>query len=77
MGKLVEKVVTEQLLQFCETHQKLHVGQMGARKGRCAVDAVAIMVDSIHKAWEQKKIMGTLLMDVKGDAIDVMTFVSN
>ena len=39
---------------------------MGARKGRCAVDAVAIMVNSIHKAWEQKKIVGTLLMDVKG-----------
>ncbi len=52
MGKLVEKVVAEQLSQFCESHQKLYVGQIGARKGRCAVDAVAIMVNSIHKAWE-------------------------
>ena len=66
MGKLVEKVVAEELLQFCETHLKLHKSQMGARKNWCAIDAVAIMVDSIHKIWEEKKIAGTLLMDVKG-----------
>lgn len=66
IGKLVEKVVAEELSQFCETNQKLHNGQMGARKNRCALDAVAIMVNSIHKAWEEKKITGTLLMDVKG-----------
>lgn len=30
LGKPVEKVVAEQLLQFCETNQKLHIGQMRA-----------------------------------------------
>lgn len=30
------------------------------------IDAAAIMVDSIHKSWDQKKIAGTLFMDVKG-----------
>ncbi len=66
MGKLVEKVVVEELSQFCETNLKLHKGQMGARKSRCAIDAVAIMVDRIHKVWDEKKIAKTLLMDVKG-----------
>ena len=66
IGKLVEKVVAEELLQFCETYLKLHKGQMGVRKNRCAVDTVAIMVDSIHKIWDQKKMGGTLLIDVKG-----------
>ena len=72
MGKLVEKVVAEELSQFCETNQKLHSGQMGARKGRCALDVVAIIVNSIHKAWEEKKITGTLLMDVK-EAFDYVS----
>lgn len=66
MGKLVEKVIAEELAQFCETHLKLHKGQMGARKNRCAIDAAAIMVDSVHKIWNQKKIAGALFMDVKG-----------
>ncbi len=32
LGKVVEKVVAKQLSQFCEVNQKLHKGQIGARK---------------------------------------------
>lgn len=32
MGKILEKVIAEQLSQFCEESLKLHFGQMGARK---------------------------------------------
>lgn len=39
---------------------------MRTQKGRCMIDVVAIIVNKIYKAWEQKKIMGTLLIDVKG-----------
>lgn len=35
IGKLVEKVVAEELAQFCESLLKLHQGQMGAQKQRC------------------------------------------
>lgn len=66
MGKFVEKVIAEELSRFCETNLKLHKGQMGARKSRCAIDAAIIMVDNIHKIWEEKKIAVSLLMDVKG-----------
>ena len=65
MRKLVEKVVAEEPSQFCE-YLKLYKGQIGARKNRCAVDAIAIMVDSIYKVWDEKKIAGALLMDIKG-----------
>lgn len=65
MGKLVEKVVVDGLSHFCETNLKLHRGQMGARKSRCTIDVMAIMVDKVHKVWSEKKIVGTLLMDVK------------
>ena len=49
MEKLVEKVVAQELSQFCELDHKLHKSQMGARKSRCAIDAAAIMVDHIYR----------------------------
>lgn len=42
------------------------MGQIEVQKSRCAIDVVAIMVNSIYKICEQKKIVETLLMDVKG-----------
>lgn len=65
-NKVVEKLVAEQLSQFCERFGKLHKGQMGAIKRRSAIDAAAILVQQVHKIWENKKIAGALLMDVKG-----------
>lgn len=38
MGKVVEKVITKQLSQYCETRHKLYPGQMGARKERSAIE---------------------------------------
>ncbi len=49
LGKVVEKVVADELAQYCESHSKLHPRQMGARKERSAIDAVAIV---IHKVQE-------------------------
>ncbi len=65
LGKVVEKVVAEQLLQFCEANGKLHKGQMGARKYRSAIDALALLIQKVQKAWKDWKIAGALLMDVK------------
>ena len=42
LGKVVEKLVAEQLSQFCETNGKLHKRQMGAQKHRSAINAAAI-----------------------------------
>jgi ribonuclease HI len=66
LGKVVEKVVADELSITCETASLLHIGQMGSRKRRCAVDAVAIMVHHVQKAWDSKRLAGALLMDVKG-----------
>lgn len=49
MGKLVEKVIAEQLSQLSENLLKLHQGQMGARKERCAIDAVASLVYEVEQ----------------------------
>ena len=66
MGKIVEKVVAGQLSHYCEKFSKLHPGQMGARKERCAIDAVAALVHKVQECWEEKKVAAALFMDVKG-----------
>ena len=66
LGKVVEKVVAEQLSQFCEANGKFHKGQMGARKYRSAIDAAALLTQKVQETWKNRKIAGALLMDVKG-----------
>ncbi len=62
MGKVVEKVVAEELSQYCEDYSKLHPGQMGGRKERSAIDAA----HTVQEKWKEKKLAATLFMDVKG-----------
>ncbi len=66
MGKVVEKVVAKALFQYCEDYSKLHPGQMGGRKKRSAIDAVAMLVHTIQEKWQQKKLAAAFFMDVKG-----------
>ena len=66
LGKVVEKVVAGLLSEYCETFSKLHPGQMGARKQRCAIDAVASRVCKVQESWAEKKLAAALFMDVKG-----------
>ncbi len=51
---MVEKVVAQELSQYCEDYSKLHAGQMGGRKERSAIDAVAILVHTVQEKWEEK-----------------------
>jgi hypothetical protein len=65
MGKVVEQVVAELLLEEAERMGLLSDGQFGSRKGRAAINAAAIMVDKAHTAWKNGHITGVLLMDIK------------
>ena len=66
MGKIVEKVIAQELSQYCEEFSKLHPGQMGGRKKRSAIDAVATIVYIVQEKWEEKKLATVLFIDVKG-----------
>ena len=66
IGKVVEKVVARELSQYCEDYSKLHLGQMGGRKERSAIDAVTTLVHTVQKKWQEKKLAAALFMDVKG-----------
>jgi ribonuclease HI len=66
LGKVVEKIAAEAIADHCETTGGLHLGQMGNRKQRSAIDAVACLIQSTHEAWKRKQLMGALFIDVKG-----------
>lgn len=66
LGKVVEKVVAGLLSEYCEKFSRLHPGQMGARKQRCAIDAVASLVHKVQESWAEKKLAVALFMDIKG-----------
>ena len=64
--KVVEKVMAQELSRYCEEYSKLYPGQMGGRKERSAIDAVATLVYTVQEKWEEKKLAAALFMDVKG-----------
>ena len=49
IGKVVKKVVAKELSQYCEDYSKLHLGQMGKRKERSAIDVVAALVHTVQE----------------------------
>jgi len=65
MGKVVETVVAEPLSDEAKRRALLSDGQFGSRKKRSAIDAAAIMVDTVQASWKEDNIMGVLLMDIK------------
>ena len=66
LGKVVEKIAAEAISHHCEATKSLHPGQMGSRKQRSAIDAVACLIQRTHDSWKQQQLMGALFMDVKG-----------
>jgi hypothetical protein len=65
LGKVVEKIAAEAIAKHCKAVGALHRGQMGCRRRRSAVDAVACLVQEVHEAWAQLELAGVLLMNVK------------
>lgn len=62
---MIEKVLAEQLFQYCKSYYKLHLKQMGSQKKRSAIDVVAILVYIVQERYEEKKLATVLFMDVK------------
>ena len=66
LGKVVEKIAADAIAHHCETMGVLHPGQMGSRKQRSAIDAVACLIQNTHEAWKLQQLVGVLFLDVKG-----------
>ena len=69
MGKILEKVIINELLRICEERALLHFGQMGVRKNRNAIDAVILLIHKVQRRWKKGEKAVTLFIDVK-DAFD-------
>jgi len=65
ISKLVERTAARLIADHLERRNELHDGQYGCRKRRSAVDAVAVLMNWTQQAWQEKKVAGALLMDVK------------
>jgi hypothetical protein len=50
LGKIVEKLAAEAISTYCEGAQVLHPGQMGCRKRRSAIDAVACLIQPVAES---------------------------
>ncbi|KAI9041051.1 uncharacterized protein KD926_007468 [Aspergillus affinis] len=66
LGKVIDKIAADAIASHCETTGALHPGQMGSRKQRNAIDAVACLIQTTHEAWKLKQLVGALFLDVKG-----------
>ena len=66
LRKVVEKVITGLLSEFCEIISKLHFEEMGPQKQQYAIDIIASLVHKVQKYWAKKKLAAALFMDVKG-----------
>jgi hypothetical protein len=64
MGRVIEKVVAEQLSLGTERRQQLSNGQFGPRTWRSAIDTAAIMDDRAYVDWMDGHISGVLPIDM-------------
>jgi hypothetical protein len=63
---VAEKVATTAIANFCEANELLHEEQFSYRKQKNAINAVTKLIYTTEKAWNQKKLLGALFMNVKG-----------
>jgi len=67
----VEKVTAELLSEEAKRRGLLSDRQFGSRKGRSAINAVAIVVDRAHAAWTNSHRTGVRLMDIEAAFLSV------
>ena len=66
MGKVVEKTMATWISNWYEQNQLLHKGQFGCRRNCGTLDALAQLVTTVKKAWQEKQLVAALLLNIKG-----------
>jgi len=64
VGKVVEKVVANEISTVTDLGNQLHEGQYGCRRRRSAVDAAGVLMSVVQEVWKQKKVAAALMIDV-------------
>lgn len=71
LGKIMEKMVNERLIDFLETNSKIKYYQSGFRKGRSKIDPAVRLEHEIRRAQVNRESVAAVIVDVE-KAYDVM-----
>ena len=66
LGKVNERILAKRLAALAEITNLLHPSQIGGRKQKSAIDAVALLTDKILHEKQLGRVTSTLFLDVKG-----------
>jgi ribonuclease HI len=66
LGKALEAILATRLTYLADTHDLLPNRHTGGRKLTSTDHAVHLLLQSIHKAWAEKRVASLLLLDVSG-----------
>ncbi|KAJ5215604.1 reverse transcriptase [Penicillium cinerascens] len=66
LGKVLEAVVANRISTLVEKHQLLPANHFGARRRRSCEQALNVLVEKIHDAWREGKVLSLVSFDVKG-----------
>ena len=66
LRKVTKKIIATQLSSQCEENNILYNRQFRCRRGRSTIDALATLVSIVESAQKEKKVVGALMLDIKG-----------
>ena len=66
MGKIMERIINERIVEWAESKNILDEGQNGFRKGRSTLDNLAILVSDVRRGFENRRDTLAVFVDVKG-----------
>ena len=65
MGKVLERVVHDQLYSFLEDHNLLHPAQSGFRPAHSTITCTLSVLNDIYLGFDKKCVTGAVFLDLK------------
>jgi len=65
MSKILEKIVSEHLTQYLETHQYIHPQQYGFRQNHSTESAICTLLENVVQPLDKGNIVGAIFLDLK------------
>ena len=65
IGKILEKIVANELSRISEKKSLLYFGQMGIRKNRSVINIITLLIHEVQSRWKKGKKAAVLFIEVK------------
>ena len=66
IGKILEKIVANELSRICEKRSLLHPEQIGTKKNRSVVNIITLLIHEVQSRWKKGEKAAVLFINVKG-----------